>query len=211
MPFGISMARSCKTYRRWTAAELDKLEELAGATTFSSACHRWNIWARQQGIPCRSPQSLRKKAQSMGWTLFAWGDEVLVGTVAKLLGKHRSTIQEWINAGWVTRHGNGRASAISRLELRQLARQKPQLFGGVDRPALVHLLELEDLVDWVLEQAPKRWQSSRNGKRVRWVERGLVFKNYVEAGKAAHLHSKSVRRAVVEARPVCGMRFELVA
>lgn len=205
------MACSRKTYRRWSAAELDKLEELVGESPFRMACHRWNSWASQQGLPRRTPQSLRKKAQAQGWTTFAWGDAVLVGTVAKLLGKHRSTLQLWVRAGWITRQGKGRASAFSRLELRQLARQRPQLFGGVDRRALVQLLELEDLVDWILEQCPKRWQSSVNGRRIRWVERGLVFSSYVAAGKAAHIHSKAIRKGVIEGRPVCGWRFELVA
>lgn len=205
------MTGRSKSYRYWTAAELDKLEEFAGATTFSTLCNRWNTWAKQQGVPRRSPDSLRKKAQEQGWTVLAWGDQVLIGTVAKLLGKHRSTIQEWVRSGWVTRCGNGRSSAISRLELRQLARENPHLFGGVPRADLVQLLELEDLVDWILEQAPKRWQSSRNGTQVRWVDRGLVFPSYAAAGKAAHIDSKAIRRGAIEGKPVCGMRFERVA
>lgn len=204
------MTGSRKSYRFWTPEELDKLEELVGQTPFTQACRRWNTWAGQQGIPTRTRDSLRKKAQEQGWTAFAWGDQVLVGTVARLLGKHRSTVQRWIQAGWVTRHGNGPASAISRIDLRRLARDKPQLFGGVPRADLVHLLELEDLADWILEQAPKRWQSKHNAHQVRWVERGQVFSSYAAAGKAAHIDSKAIRRGVIEGRPVCGWRFERV-
>lgn len=202
------MARSCKTYRFWTAAELDKLEELVGQTTFESVCYRWNYWASREGLPPRSTHSLARKARKMGWTRFAWGDLVLTGDVARLLGKHRSTVQEWVRQGWITRHGSGRASALSRLELRQLARRKPQVFGGVPRGALVQLLELEELADWILEQAPKRWQSCRNSHRVRWVDRGLVFNSYGEAGRAAHVNGKAIRNAIAEGRLVCGMRFE---
>lgn len=209
--FGNGMTGSRKSYRYWTPEELDKLEEVMGQTTFGNACERWNRWAKQHGFAARSIQSLRKKANEQGWSGFAWGDQVLIGTVAKLLGKHRSTIQQWVRHGWVTRQGGGRASAISRLELRRLARDKPQLFGGVPRPDLVQLLELEDLADWILEQAPRRWQSSRNVHRIRWVERGLVFAGYAAAGKAAHIDSKAIRQGVKQGRPVCGWRFERVA
>lgn len=211
MRFGNGMTRSRKTYRLWTPAELDKLEEYVGQTPFQQACHRWNHWAGQQGIPTRTAQSLRKKAQELGLTAFAWGDMVLIGTVSKLLGKNRTTVQRWVQGGWINRHGTGRASALSRKELRALARDRPQLFGGVDRCALVQLLEDERLVDWLLEQAPRRWQSSRNGHRIRWVNRGLEFPSYAAAGRAAHIDSKAIRQGVIEGRLVCGWRFERVA
>jgi hypothetical protein len=205
------MAQSCKTYRFWTREELDKLEGLVGQVPFPQACKRWNCWAATQGIPSRTSQSLRKQAQKQGWTALPWGEMVLVGVAAQLLGKHRSTLQEWISNGWVTRYGRGRASSLSRMELRRLAREKPQLFGGVPRPELVQLLEVEELVDWVLEQAPRRWQSSRNGHRIRWVNRGQVFDSYAAAGRAAHVCSKAIRQAIIEGRDVCGYRFERVA
>lgn len=211
MRFGNGMARSCKTYRRWTAEELDKLEELIGQTAFDRACSRYNFWAKGQGIPERTKQSLRKKAQEKGWTVRAWGDWVLVGTVAELLGKHRSAVHKWIAAGWLTREGGAHSSAVSRLELRRLARQRPQLFGGVERSRLVQLLEVEELVDQILEQAPKRWQGSRNGCRVRWVNRGQVFDSYAAAGRAAHIDRHAIRQGIAEGRLVCDQRFELVA
>lgn len=211
MRFGNGMARSSKSYRCWTPAELDKLEELVGQTAFDRVCQRWNHWAKGQGIPERSQQSLRKKAQENGWTVFAWGDWVLVGEVARLTGKHRSAIHKWIAAGWLTREGKARASAVSRLELRRLARQRPQLFGGIERSRLVQLLEVEDLVDQILEQCPKGWQSRTNGQRVRWVNRGQTFGSYAAAGRAAHIDPHAIRQGIAEGRLVCGHRFELMA
>lgn len=201
------MTGSHKTYRRWSAAEVDKLDEVVGMAPFDYACRRWNIWAGEQGIPYRSRQSLAKKAQELGLSRLAWGDWILVGEAARLLGKNRSTISNWVHAGWVTRFGTGRGSSIKRSDLRRLARQRPQLFGGVNRGDLVQLLESEDLADWVLEQYPQRWQDRHHGHQVWWVDRGLKFDSYAAAGRAAHVCSKSIRRAVLENRLVCGMRF----
>lgn len=211
MPFGNGMTGSHKTYRRWSRVELDKLEDLVGQTTFDQACRLWNSWAAQEGIEQRSKQSIAKKAAEQGISRNPWGDWLLVGEVAQLLGKHRSTIRNWVNAGWIRRRGTARASAVCRVDLRRLARKRPQLFGGVDRGALVQLLESEDLADWVLERYPQRWQDRYHGHRVVWLDRGLVFDSYVAASKAAHVNSKAIRQSIIEQRPVCGMRFARVS
>jgi hypothetical protein len=194
-------------YRYWTKEETDKLLQLVGNMPFEAVVREWNRWASKAGIEPRSQQSLRKKAQGMGETVRSYGAWVRVGEIALLLGKHRSTIHKWIADGLVSQHGAGHASAVPRVDLRRLARHKPQLFGGCERTALVQLLEDEALADAVLEQCPKRHQSSLNGRRVLWVERGLVFPSYAAAGRAAFICPKAIRRGVLLDRPVCGWRF----
>jgi len=198
------------SYRYWTAPEVERLLELVGETPFVHVCREWNRWANKEGIPNRSPQSIRKKLTGLGESTVCLGRWVRLGDVAHLLGKDRSTIQKWANAGWVSYIVYGHQSCILRADLRRLARERPILFAGCDRQGLVQLLEDEDLAESILAAYPQRYQSSINGKRVLWVDRMQAFPSYAAAGRAAHICSKAIRLGVIEGRPVCGYRFVLL-
>ena len=198
------------SYRYWTDPEVERLLELVGETPFVQVCREWNRWANKEGIPNRSPQSIRKKLTCMGESTVCLGRWVRLGDAARLLGKDRSTIQKWALDGLVNRYRAGSQSCILRADLRRLARERPRLFAGCDRRGLVQLLQDEDLADDILAAYPQRYQSSINGKRVLWVDRMQTFPSYAAAGRAAHVCSKAIRLGVIEGRPVCGYRFVLL-
>jgi hypothetical protein len=177
---------------------------------FKRVWREWNIWAKQQGLEPRSLMSLQKKAQALGETQACYGNWIGTGEVARLLGKHRSAIQNWYRAGWVRCHRAGRHSAVSRADLRRLARERPQLFAGSSHEGLVQLLEDERLADEIVTGFPQRYPTRNQSIRVLWVDRGLVFPSYAAASRAAHVSPSAIARAIREGRPAAGMRFELL-
>lgn len=177
---------------------------------FAMVVRKWNTWATGNGIPRRTAHGIRKKLRSLGASGRACGSWLCVGDVARMLGKHRSTILLWAQEGLVRHHKNGPHSCVNRDDIIKLARRRPLLFAGVDRDNLLLLLENEKLVSSILERYPCHYCGAGRGRRVRWVDTGQVFETYAEAAEAASLHYTSVSKAVREGRPAAGLRFELV-
>lgn len=198
-----------KTQRRaWTEDEALWLQELAGDMPFPVVHQQFNKWAKRNGIPMRSADSLHKKLRKLGISRRAEGMWICSGDVARMLGKDRSTIQNWCSAGLLRRHRAGRFTSVSREDLIGLAHERPRLFAGCDRSNLLLLLEDEDLVDGILQRFPRRHSAAGHGRRVRWVDTGQVFNTYREAGIAAHVSDKTICKALHQGRLACGLRFE---
>lgn len=203
------MSGSHKTQRRaWTKEEAWQLQELAGDMPFVLVVQQWNIWATRNGIPHRTSISLRRKLAAIGGTGRAFGSWLCLGDVARMLGKHRSTVLQWANAGFIRYHKGGPYSSVNRDDLIQLARERPQLFAGTDRDNLLLLLEDADLADSILERYPRRYWGVGRGRRVRRVDTGQVFATCQAAAQAANLHYTAITKALREGRPAAGMRFE---
>lgn len=201
---------SRNSYRLWTPAEIEQWAELVGECPFPLAMRRWNAWATAQGLPKRSAHSLQHKARDLKMSTMATvGDWVTIREICLLTGRHRTTISEWVEKGWVSRYVYGRASAVPRIDLRRMAREHPVALGGVERGNLVQLLEDEVLADAVLRQYPRPYRSCRSGQSVICVDRGQRFPSYSAAGKTLHMHPHTIRNAVLQDRPACGMRFRL--
>lgn len=209
MRFGNSMADGCKTqYRAWSQAEALQLQELAGDMPFVMVVQQFNIWATRSGLPHRTATGIRKKLRSLGASTRACGSWIGVGDVARMLGKHRSTILAWASSGLIRHHKAGPHSTVNRDDLIKLARDAPLRFAGSDRTNLLLLLEDAELVDAILQRYPRPYCSTGRGRRVRWVDTGKVFATYQEAAEAANLHYSSISKALHEGRPAAGLRFE---
>lgn len=203
-------AVSRRTYRMWSEAELQQWQDLVGESPFPLAVRRWNRWAEAQGLPRRSRDSLRHKAKQMGIsTLPVLGDWVTIGQIKRLTGRDRTTINQWIEKGWITRYRHGIASAVRREDLRRMAREHPVALGGCDRGDLVQLLEDEQLADAVLRRHPRRYQGRGNGQAVICETLHRQFCSYAEAGRKLHMDRHTIREAALEGRPACGLVFRL--
>lgn len=203
------MAGSNRTqYRRWTEAETLWLQELAGDLPFHLVMSQFNHWAGKQGLPHRSPDSVRKKLRHLGTSRVPVGAWIRLGDVAQMLGKDRSTIRLWSTSGLLRYHRAGRYSSVNRDDLIRLARNRPRLFAGCDRSGLLLLLEDEALVTGILQRFPRRYSAAGRGRRVRWVDTGQVFPTYREASAAAHICRQAISAALRDGRTVAGMRFE---
>lgn len=206
------MARSRRTYRMWSEAELQEWQDLVGELPFPMAVRRWNRWAEAQGLPKRSRDSLRHKAKELRLsTLPQLGDWVTIGDVKRLTGRDRTTVSQWVAKGWIKRYYHGIASAVRRKELRRLAREHPVALSGCDRGDLVQLLEDEELADAVVRQFPRRYQSKCHGQAVICETLGRRFRSYAEAGRALHMDRHTIRRATLEGRRAGGMTFRLAS
>lgn len=199
------------SYRYWTQPEVEKLQELVGDLPFQIVWKEWNVWAKKNGLQPRSRASLQKKAQALGETQLCYGDWIRTGEVARLLGKHRSAIQNWYRAGWIRCYRAGRNTSTPRIDLRRLARERPRLFAGCNREGLMLLLEDERLVDGILLEHPERYPTIHQDIRVLWVDRGLVFPSYSAAAKAAHVSPSTIARSIREGRTAAGLRFALLS
>lgn len=204
-------ARSHRTYRMWSDAEIQQWADIVGESPFPLAVRRWNRWAEAQGLPKRSRDSLRHKAKQLGIsTLPCLGDWVTIGEIRRLAGRNRTTIQQWVEKGWITRYMHGIASAVRREDLRRMAREHPVALGGCDRGALVQLLEDEALADAVLRRYPRRYQGAGNGQAIECETLHRRFSSYAEAGRKLHMDRHTIRDAAMQGRPACGLVFRLV-
>lgn len=203
MRFGNGVTSSRKTYRYWTPAEVDKLLELVGDLPFPLAVGQWNIWAAKQGLGHRSINSIRKKASDLGETACAYGRWMHLMDVARMLGRHRSTLNDWIHRGVLTVYRYGPRTTLRRMDLVKLAKERPWLFGGCDRSGLIQLLEDEALVNDLLKRYPRQ---SGIGRKVRCGSR--VFNSYADASRALHISVGAIRWSLKTGKPTCGMTFE---
>lgn len=192
---------------RWTPAEVDQLQEIAGDYPWPVVPSRYNSWARRQGLPERTEIALRQRCEAEGFSRVCSGEYISTGTIRSLTGAGWLTIQRWISTGQLIVARSGRKLYINRRTLKKFIRQQPEYFRGLPVSSLTQLVDDQKLAERLAAQ-PRQWVIGKR-RKVRCVETGEVFASAAEAGRRFHLSRSAISLAVLGKRDVAGgHRFE---
>lgn len=184
----------------WTAREREQLAVLLGDQPFDVAVNCYRQWASTHHLPERSPKALKAQALKLGRSMRPTGQWLSSAAIGAMIGKDRSTVKCWASNGWVRRHGR----VLCRADVKQLARDRPWIFGGCDRSGLMQLLEDERLVDSILEAYPHKY-----GRPIRVIHltTGRRYESAHAAARACFIDRTTVITAMATGRETVGGRF----
>lgn len=195
----------------WSPAEAAHIEALAGDHPFPELVKLFQRRARREGWPVRSEKAIALRMLRVGLRGRA-RDGACTTTygAAELLGVSGECVVAWLRNAEIHQilapRAPGRIRYIERAAWRRLARQRPDVFGGIPADRLFLLLEDRELADQVAAAHP----IGRADWRVRCVETGKVWSNCKAAGAELCVAHDTISRAMREGRPVAvlGLRFE---
>jgi hypothetical protein len=196
---------------RWSRAEIERLEMLAGDVPTPELFRRYNSWAVRQRPPFqhRTPNAIYHQAKIAGFRLRCYGEYVTIVDVTQILGIGPRRVRRWINRELVSvrRH---RYCYISRADLVAMAWQHPQEFHSIARDRLYQLLEADDVVDHVLSRANTEPGPSKP-RPVRCVETGFQWSSVRAASRALFVDPGSISKAIRCGCTSAGHHWEFVA
>ncbi len=196
---------------RWQAAELTYLHQLAGEHPFPALLKRMKMRALIEGWPVRSRKAIANRlAHSNERCRARVGGCTTTYGAAEILGVTGDRVAAWLRdpailAILAPRIYTG-IRYIDRRGWRRLARERPEVFGGIPADRLFLLLEDREMADGIAAAHP----CGRADWRVRCVETGQVWRSCKEAGAALNVHPSTITKALREGRavPAVGLRFE---
>lgn len=197
--------------RHWSPAEAAHLESLAGDRPFPELIRLFQRRARREGWPARSEKAiaLRLYRSGLRGRPRAGGCTTTYGA-AELLGLSGVRVAAWLRNPEIERilapRTVRRIRYIERAAWRRLARERPDVFGGIPSDQLFQLLEDRELSDAVAAAHP----IGRADWRIRCIETGKVWSSCKAAGAELCVAHDTISRAMREGRPVAvlGLRFE---
>jgi hypothetical protein len=199
-------------YPRWSQAEAEFLEEMAGSYPLREIAARFHRRAAVEKWPVhRSMYAISQRLRRTGWhSEVRCGEWLTTGGAAELLGCPGTRVEAWLRRKRTTEilepKWRGAFRYISRTSWRRLAKQQPQMLGGFTSDQLFALLEDRRLADAISERYPR----PRGDWRIRCVETGQVWNSCIEAAAELHVSFSAISLAMRQGRPVraLGMTFE---
>ena len=197
---------------RWTPAEINYLHELAGDMSRHQLVIAYNEWAAANGYQQRTPKSIYVKAAKLGISLTAIGEVLTTGGIAKTLCINDTTVQGWmVRYPDLPRKRYGTRYYIRRTSLLTWAKQHPHLFGGLQRSALVQLLNSEQFADYITEHYPSRPVGlEKTAIRIKCIDTGRIYPSISAAARDAFVTYQALSKGITEDRPVCGRHYCLI-
>lgn len=181
--------------RHWTEPELEILQSLVGDMPWPMVTRAYNTQAGTLGLQRRTTTALERKCDNLGLQRRSIGKWITTGFIAEMTGISRTTIQRWIARGILPARdfwsgGRFKRHYVSRDDLCKLARQRPDLFGGIPEPQLVMLFNNEQVAaDIVALELP----SIRQRRPVICIERGRKYPSIHRAAKAVYVTPQRLR------------------
>jgi hypothetical protein len=194
--------------KRWTQAEIEHLESIAGDSPSPALPTAYNAWAEANGYQPRTMQAIWALARSRGIGLKAEGQYVSTTWISSLLGVPVQTITSWIDYGHLRTYEGLARSYVLRSSIRTLAKKRPHLFAGFGREKLFLLLEDEKLANHLAENYPR---NNHRHRGVRAIEAGKVYRSLRLAAKAHSVSHTAIARAIHAKRDFAGFHWEYVA
>lgn len=195
----------------WSAAELTYLHQLAGEHPFPDLLRRLKIRAGIMGWPVRSRKAVANRLARSNEPVRPRADGCTTTYgAAQILGVSGDCVAAWLRDPAILAILAPRVCTgiryIDRRGWRQLARERPDVFGGIPADRLFLLLEDREMADGIAAAHP----CGRADWRVRCVETGQVWASCRQAGEALNVHPSTITKALREGRPVpaVGLRFE---
>ena len=157
---------------RWTTAELDSLESIAANMPPDLVSRNYNSWATRNGYPNRTHQALLTRISRCGMGR-VYGDWLSSSMICRTIGVSINTTQYWSDRYDIPCHRDGRrARFFRRSDLIRVARERPEIFGGIPADQLFLLLEDRQLADAIAVSHPRRAMEPRP---VRAIETGWHY------------------------------------
>jgi hypothetical protein len=196
---------------RWSAAELEYLERLAGDVPYLKLVKRFQDQAVRNGWPRRSQDAIAGRLQRSGLRMRPQHGQCLTTCgVAELIGcpcarveswTRRKAVQEILQPIWI-----GGIRYMQRSDWKRLAHQMPQVLGGFSADGLFALLEDRDMAERIALEYPRPWHDTS----IRCVETGKLYCSCRDAARDHHVTKEAIAKAIRERRPVhaLGLTFE---
>lgn len=190
---------------RWTAAEMEALEDIAGNYPPDRFSGVYNNWAAHNGYVLRSHQALLTKLSRQGLSARACGDWISSGYICEVLGVGADTPKRWSTRYGIPCHRDGRkARFYRRSDLRRVAQERPAIFGGISPSRLFMLLEDRELADRIAGSHGRR---GMDPKPVRAVETGWLYPSVRAAAARVHVTRQAIQYAIRTGRTAAGYHW----
>lgn len=190
---------------RWTAREMEMLEQMAGDQPPDRLIRSYNNWAKRQGFTARTHGAILTRLSRAGISARAEGDWVSSGYVCATLGIGIDTTQRWTDHRGIPHHRGGRnARFFRRSDLRRVAREQPETFGGISADRLFLLLEDRELADSIAARFPRRAMEPRP---VRAVETGWSYPSVRAAAARFNICRQAIQHAIRTGGTAAGLHW----
>jgi hypothetical protein len=180
----------------WTPEELASLEAIAGSTYTPKVIETYNRWAKRAGFPVRTKSAVLNACSRNKISRQAEGCFLTSGKIAEILDVAIDIPQRWAERSYVPTIHSGKhcdPRFFRRSDLVKLAKEQPELFGGIERDRLFLLLEDADLADSIAARFPRRKGS---GTAVQAIESGRIFPSVRAAAKALYVTPQGIHSAM---------------
>ena len=179
---------------RWSAREMEMLEQMLVDHPYKRVPNVYNAWAVQAGFVLRTGLAIRRKAASLRVMDKASGDWVSAGYICAVLDVSLTTPKYWANRHEIPCYQDGRRRRyFQRSVLRSAARKQPEIFGGISADRLFLLLEDRDLADGIAARFTRR---GADPKPVRAIETGWLYPSITAAAKRMGVRHSSIYKAI---------------
>ena len=193
---------------RWSAVELEALEDLAGNVPSDRLPEDFRQWAMQHGYPPRTTYAIRTMLNRMGLTSKSIGDWVSIGVVCDLLGVGRDTPTRWVERQWVDSYRNSRNwRYFCRSDLRRMARERPAVFGGIAPERLYLLLEDRQLSESIAQRFTRRAMQPRP---ICALETGWRYPSIRAAAARVYCSRQAIQYAIRSGGTAAGYHWNYV-
>lgn len=183
--------------RIWTAAEDEMLAGLCGDMPWPKLVQCYRQWASRTGKPARTDMALQRRCDLLGLQRRCVGEWITSGIVCQLLGISYPAVHRWFENGWLPTYrqksGSPYPHYFRRLDLRRLARQRPQLFGGQTEATLVQLLDNEQLARQIVAM---ELPHPRQSVPVICIEKGRRYPSIGSAARAVYVTPSRLRMVI---------------
>jgi hypothetical protein len=196
-------------YVPWTDEEIAYIKEHANDLPFvlfyAQFCREQKIY----GWPPRTRLAFKSKLHEL--RISTKGIYVVVNksTLASMLGLDVRSVSKMIRDGLKISHRCPKTGTIhiAFREVRRFAAQNPERFGGLDYYKLLSVLDDDEFCREILEKYPKRYRTTKP-KRVLCLTTSRCFKSISQAAKGSFISERSVKRSILQKRPVHGLTFK---
>lgn len=197
----------------WKPEEIQLLKDHAESMPTLQLIRVFNQLNKEQGNQHRTALSIKLKINELGLSLRPQYNVLSCSALARVLGVSTDAVSYWTTIGLsYTRQRNVAHSPrfISAANLRKFARERPDLFGGLNPIDLYIALESESLVEFITTNYPNRSRGIKPPQAVRCIETGRVYASYMEAAKANFVSRSGIYKAVKFGTKANGYHFERV-
>jgi hypothetical protein len=192
---------------KWTEPEIELLRSLAGDMPWPMVVKAYRQHASTRKLTPRSPTALLRYAEDYGIHRRCVGEWLTTVHVAKSMNTSVFSVYRWIRDKRLESKTINRQHWISRAALRKLAKNEPELFGGLSEAELMQLLDQEGIARSVAEQKLPARSVTRP---VACLETGQRFASIGAAARAAGVSKETIRKAVIEGWRAKGRRYRLL-
>lgn len=204
---------SAQQRQSWKPEEIQLLTDYAESLPILQLVRVFNQLNKEKGNPHRTINSIKNKLCKLGYSLSPQYNHLPCSVLARVLGVSVDSVRYWTTIGLVStrqRDKPGSPRFVSAANLRKFARQRPELFGGLNPIDLYIALESESLVEFITTNYPKRNSCIKPPKRVRCVETGRIYNSCVQAAKDNYVSRSGIYKAIKFGRRLNNHHFVFV-